>query len=78
MPNENWSTYTGEQARQITSGLQILLDKGLLSKDEKETAAKIKVRLQGASQKEGKEYTMVTFNSKEEELVNHVEHALWR
>ena len=78
MPDEYWRTYKGGQARQIISGCQILLDKGLLSSDEKEGAKRIQVRLRGASQKEGKEYTMVAFTSKEEELLSHVEGALWR
>jgi len=76
--SESWSTYTGEQARQVWSALQILMDQGLLSSDEKEDAKKIQSKLRNAMQKEGPEYTSVALSNSQEELLNHVEGALWK
>ena len=78
MSDTYWRTYKGEQARQVHSGLQILLDKNLLGDDEKELAHKIQSKLRNAMQKEGGEYTMIPFSAKQDELLNHVEGSLWR
>jgi len=75
--NWNWSTYTGEQAKQVTSALQILLDQNLLSGDEKEMAKSIQYKLRNAcSKREG--YTQVGFSDKENELLKNVEGSLWK
>lgn len=72
-----WSTYNGRQAGQVIKGLQVLLDQGVLEKEEQEVAKRIQRKLKAASLKE-KEITMVAFNKHEDELVHQVEAALWR
>ena len=76
MPQDNWVTYSREQAKQVSSGLQVLLNRGVLDSDEQELAKKIQRKL--SNWPLGEETTMVPLNNKEYTLVNQVEAALWR
>jgi len=75
--SDTWRTYTGEQARNVLSALHILLQGDLLDKDEQKMARSLQVRLQGASQKVGSEYTEIGVSNKEEDLLRHIEGSLW-
>jgi len=77
---DRWTTYTGEQARQIIAALQLLIDSGELSRSEwgeEKIAKRIQRKLEKASMRE-KGYTMVPLTEGEAVLLDPVEAALWR
>jgi len=74
----HWRTYKPEQARQVSAGLQILVDKKMLDSDEEKVAKGLLLRLRGATQRTDNDYVQFEFNSEQEDLLSHVEGALWR
>lgn len=73
-----WRTYTSEQARQVWSGIQILLDEKLLDEDEKKIAKSIQGRLQYIMWGEDGGYKQISFNEKEDVFLSRIEASLWR
>lgn len=74
---EHWRTYTKEQAGQVLSGLQILIEQKRLGGDEEEDAKKVIRKLSYPSfWQEGK--TAIVLSPSQHELVGQVEAALWR
>jgi len=76
MAGSNWVTYDRAQALQVSSGLQGLLERGLLDPEDQETAKRIQRKLSYRSFGEGK--TMIALDDEEYELLMQVEAALWR
>lgn len=71
-----WRTYTGGQASQIHSGLQVLLDGGVLGEKEQEMARRIQGRLGSAMRGAGE--ATIPFSDDESDLLYQVEAALWK
>jgi hypothetical protein len=78
MGESYWRTYKGYQAKQVWSGLQILIEEKLVSSDEEKLAKSIQAKLRNAMQKEGEGYTTVPFTGKEDEFLTRVEASLWK
>jgi len=73
-----WRTYTSEQAGYVVSGLEVLLQGGLLTDSEKKRAKSLQRRLAFIVQKESQEYSMLEVSGPEDELLQHVEASLWK
>ena len=77
MGKDNWSTYNPVQAKQVVSGLQVLLDKSLLDEDDQKAAKSAQRKLSYRSESDTGTF-LVLLNDEEHELVEQVEAALWR
>lgn len=78
MSKEYWRTYTQEQAVQVKSALQLLLDREVLDKKEQEAAKKIQRKLSYRAVGQGEDKTLIDFNAEEEDLLAQVEVVLWK
>lgn len=76
MPDGVWKSYTGKEAGQIVSGLQVLLEGKVLGREEEGLARSIQRRLERTTG-EGLERHLVSFSEKENELLTQVEGVLW-
>ena len=74
---EYWRTYTKEQAGQVLSGLNILIEQKRLTGDEEDDARRIMRKLSYPSFWQN-DQTMVQFSPSQHELLSQVEAALWR
>jgi len=77
MAGDNWRTYNQGQAQQVWSGLQTLLDRGILTKDEQETARKIQRKLSYRAM-DSPDITLLSFGEEEDHLLAQVEEVLWK
>lgn len=75
---KTWRTYTSEQAGNVMSGLEILIQKNLLTRGEKERAKSLQRRLAFIAQKQSDDYSSLEVSGAEDELLSHVEASLWR
>jgi len=74
---EYWRTYTKEQAGQVLSGLNLLLERKRLDSDEEEDAKRVIRKLSYPSFWQ-EDKAMVQLSPSQHELVGQVEAALWR
>ena len=77
MARDTWRTYNSRQAQQIWSGLQVLLDQGLLTENERTAARSVQRKLEYRAVEAG-EPTLIQFTDKEDALLSQVEGTLWR
>lgn len=77
MAKGEWRTYNSRQAKEVWSGLQALLDRGVLDKDDQETAKKIQRNLSSRAM-DSPDLTALSFSDEEDSLLSQVEAALWR